>query len=89
MTRSTVIHDTGVIEHGVNKTAGNVTDAAILSCGEVVEMFTDGGYAIVAGRAVIHDAGMIKHCGGKRRGAMAVRAIPGRGHMVSWFAQGD
>lgn len=30
MTGSTVIHDTGVIEHGVNKTAGDVTDAAIL-----------------------------------------------------------
>ena len=89
MTGSTVIHDTGVIEHRVEEAAGNVTDAAIFRSRQVVEMFTDGRCAIMAGRAVIHDAGMIKHCGGKRRGAMAVRAIPGRWHMVRWFAQGD
>ena len=65
MTRSTVIHDTGVIEHRVEEAAGNVTDAAILSCGEVVEMFTDGRCAIMAGRAIIRDTGMIKHSGSK------------------------
>jgi len=89
VTGRAVVDDAGVIEHGVEKTAGDVTDAAILGGRQVIDVLADGRHAIMAGRAVVHDAGMIKHRGGKCRGAMAIGAIPGRGHMVGWFAQGD
>ena len=48
-----------------------MADTAILSGGEVVDMFAECNNTIVARGAVIHDTGMIKHRGGKRRGAVA------------------
>ena len=71
MTGGTVIHDTGVIEHGIEKAAGDMTDATVLGGRQVVDMFASGRYPIMAGGTVIHDAGMIKHRRGKRRSAMA------------------
>ena len=54
-----------MIEHGIKKTAGNVTDAAILGRRQVVGMFAGGRHPIVTGGTVVHDAGMIKDRGGK------------------------
>ena len=89
VTRGAVIYDTGMIEHGIEKAAGDVTDAAIFGGRQMVNMFTSGGRPIMARCTVIHDTGMIKHCGGKCRGTMAVRTILGCGYMCRGLTQGD
>jgi len=89
VTGSTIVNDTRMIEHRVEETAGDVTDAAVFRGWQVVGMFTDSHYAIVTGGTIIHDAGMIKHRRRERRCIVAVRAIAGRGYVRCRFAQGD
>ena len=70
-----VINDSCVIECGIEKAAGNMTDTAILSGGHMVGALARGGNPIVARGTVVHNAGMVKHRGDKRGGVMTVGAI--------------
>lgn len=85
MTGSTIIHDTGMIEHSTGKAARRMADTTILIGGRVVTCFTGGEYPIVAGLAVIHDTLMIKSSGEETRGHMTLTAIIVGGNMVGRF----
>jgi len=82
MTRSTIVHDTGMIKHRSDEGTGVMTDTAILVCWYMVTCFTGGERTIVTGSTVIHDANMIKGCRNKARGLVAHVAILGCWHMV-------
>ena len=81
MTRGTVVHDTGVIKHRIQKATCYVTHTTILGRWYMTHRFAQSCSAIVTRGTVVHDAGVIKHGGGKRGGVVAVGAIFCRGHM--------
>ena len=63
-----------MIEHARGKATSFVTDAAILSGGNMIYRFADGGCAMARG-TVIHDTRVIKHCTYKGSGVMTDATI--------------
>ena len=88
VTRGAVIDDTGVIEHRIQETTGDMTDTAIFSRRQMSCVFAARPDTIVACRAVVHNAGMIKHTGGKCCGVMTYGTIFGGRYMRGRFTRG-
>ena len=84
MALCTVVNDTGMIEYRWYKSAGYVTDTAILCCRDVADiLFGHRTRTIITMTfcTVIYPAGMIKDSVSETRGVMAYAAILSCGRM--------
>ena len=76
-----------MIENRRCKTAGHVTDTAVLRSGNVPGMLA-GRRNTMTRSTITRDTGVIEDCIGKTRSPMAYPAILGSGNMVGRFSNG-
>lgn len=85
MTRSTIVQDTGMVEHRPDEGAGVMTDPTVLACCYMTACFAGRKRTIMAGAAVIDDANVIKDCRYESCRLMAHAAILVCRYMVRWW----
>lgn len=78
----TVINDAGMVKHRTGKTAGGMTDSAILARRQMAVCFAYGKGSIMAGNAVIDDTGMVKVSRCKTGRLVADTTVTTGWHMV-------